>query len=102
MATIVLLAATLASADLAMAPSWSLCHDVGGARAGAVTGTMNTFGNIGGAISPLVVGYALQWWHSWTMPFFVTAAVYVIGGLLTLAIDPTRGRPTPAPTRASG
>ena len=85
---------TLAAADLTMASSWSLCHDVGGARAGAVTGAMNTFGNIGGAISPLVVGYAVQWWHSWTVPFLVTAAVYVVGGLLTLAIDP---RPARAP-----
>lgn len=93
-ATIVLLTLTLAAADLTMASSWSLCHDVGGARAGAVTGAMNTFGNIGGAISPLVVGYAVQWWHSWTVPFLVTAAVYVVGGLLTLAIDP---RPARAP-----
>lgn len=91
-ATVVLLTFTLASADLVMAPSWSLCHDVGGTRAGAVTGAMNTFGNLGGAISPLVVGYAVQWWQSWTIPFFVTAAVYVVGGLLTLAIDPARAR----------
>ena len=96
-ATIVLLTLTLASADLVMAPSWSLCHDVGGSRAGAVTGAMNTFGNLGGAISPLVVGYAVQWWQSWTIPFHVTAAVYVAGGLLTLAIDPTRaGRRPPS------
>ena len=91
-ATVVLLTLGLASADLVMAPSWSMCHDVGGARAGAVTGAMNTFGNLGGAISPLVVGYAVQWWQSWTIPFFVTAAVYVVGGLLTLAIDPSRAR----------
>jgi nitrate/nitrite transporter NarK len=91
-ATVALLTLTLASADLVMAPSWSLCHDIGGARAGAVTGAMNTFGNLGGALSPLVVGYAVQWWQSWTIPFFVTAAVYVAGGALTLAIDPMRAR----------
>ena len=45
---------------------------------------MNTFGNIGGAISPLVVGYTVQWWDSWTVPFFITAAVYVAGGIFTL------------------
>jgi MFS family permease len=67
-----------------------MCHDVGGDSAGTVSGAMNTFGNIGGAISPLVVGYAVQWWSSWTVPFLVTAVVYVTGGLLTLLIDPTR------------
>jgi hypothetical protein len=46
---------------------------------------MNTVGNIGGAISPLVVGYAVQWWGSWTLPFFMTA-----GGVLTLLINPRK------------
>lgn len=51
---------------------------------------MNTFGNLGGAISPLVVGYAVQWWNSWSTALIVTAGVYVLGGLLTLAINPTK------------
>ena len=71
-----------------MGPAWSLCHDIGGTRAGVVTAAMNTCGNIGGAISPLVVGYSVQLWHSWTMPFYITGAVYIIGGVLTLAINP--------------
>jgi len=51
---------------------------------------MNTVGNIGGAISPLVVGYTVQWWDSWTLPFFITAGVYVSGGILTLLVDPRK------------
>ena len=51
---------------------------------------MNTVGNIGGAISPLVVGYTVQWWGSWTLPFFITAGVYVAGGIFTLLVDPTK------------
>jgi MFS transporter, ACS family, glucarate transporter len=89
-AAAVMLAATLGIADLCLSSCWSICHDVGGASAGTVTGAMNTFGNIGGAISPLVVGYAVQWWSSWTVPFFITAGVYVLGGALTLLIDPTK------------
>ena len=67
-----------------------MCHDVAGPRAGTVAGAMNTVGNIGGAISPLVVGYTVQWWDSWTVPFFITAAVYVAGGIFTLLVDPTK------------
>ena len=55
-----------------------------------VSAAMNTVGNIGGAISPLVVGYTVQWWDSWTVPFFITAGVYVAGGVFTLLVDPTR------------
>ena len=76
----VLFALTLGVADLCVSSCWSICHDVGGERAGTVTGAMNTCGNIGGAISPLVVGYAVQGWNSWTIPFFITAGVYVAGG----------------------
>src|SRR5215467_9682620 len=59
----VLLALTLGVADLNTGACWAMCHDVGGENAGTVTGCMNTFGNIGGALSPLVVGYAVQWWQ---------------------------------------
>ena len=100
-AAVVLLALTLGVADLCVSSCWSICHDVGGNRAGVVTGAMNTVGNIGGAISPLVVGYAVQWWNSWTLPFFITAGVYLAGGILTLLIDPRKPLwPQQAPTAA--
>lgn len=85
-----LLAVTLFIADLGVSSCWSICHDVGGKNAGVVTGAMNTFGNIGGALSPLVVGYALLWWTSWTIPFFITAGVYLFGGVCTLLVDPRK------------
>lgn len=84
----ILLAATLGIADLGVSSCWSICHDVGGKNAGVVTGAMNTFGNIGGAISPLVVGYAIDWWSSWTIPFFITAGVYFFGAMCTLLVNP--------------
>jgi MFS family permease len=85
-----LLAITLGIADLNMGACWAICHDVGGENAGTVTACMNTFGNIGGALSPLVVGYAVDWWHSWTVPFLITAGVYVLGGVMTLLVNPNK------------
>ena len=97
-----LFALTLGIADLCVSACWAMCHDVAGARAGTVAGAMNTVGNIGGAISPLVVGYTVQWWDSWTVPFFITAAVYVAGGIFTLLVDPTKPLwPHEAPTPAA-
>jgi MFS family permease len=77
-------------ADMCISPCWAICHDVGGEAAGTVTGAMNTFGNLGGALSPLVVGYSVQWWSSWSMPLLVTASVYVFGGALTLLVNPRK------------
>ena len=85
-----LLAFALASADLALGACWAVCLDVGADHAGVVTGFMNTFGNLGGLVGPLVVGVAVERFGSWTFPFYVTALVYAMGALAWLAIDPDR------------
>ena len=86
----VLLALALASADFALGACWAVCLDVGAAHAGVVTGFMNTCGNLGGLVGPLVVSLMVEHWQSWTYPFYVTAAVYAMGAAAWLAIDPHR------------
>ncbi|MGH9139941.1 MAG: hypothetical protein ACRD2I_02235 [Vicinamibacterales bacterium] len=49
---------------------------------------MNTLGNLGGLVGPLVVGVIVDRWGSWTIPFHLTAAVYAAGALAWLAVDP--------------
>lgn len=86
----VLLALALASADLALGACWSVCLDVGRRYAGIVTGFMNTFGNLGGFLGPLVVGYLVQRTGSWSAAFYISAAVYAASALMWLAVDPNR------------
>jgi sugar phosphate permease len=86
----VLLAFALASADLALGACWAVPIDIAPDHAGVITGCMNTLGNLGGLIGPLVVGVAVDRWGSWTFPFYVTAIVYACGALAWLAIDPLR------------
>jgi sugar phosphate permease len=86
----VLLAFALASADLALGACWAVPLDVASDHAGVVTGFMNTFGNLGGLVGPMVIGLAVDRWHSWTFPFYVTALVYASGAIAWLAIDPDR------------
>ncbi len=85
-----LLALALGLQTITVSAAWSVCLDVGRKYAGVVTGCMNTVGNIGGAIAPLVVGYAVKSWGSWTMPFYVMAAVFVFGVLMWLLVDPRK------------
>jgi MFS transporter, ACS family, glucarate transporter len=84
----VLLALALGSVDLALGACWAVCLDIGRDHAGVVTGCMNTFSNLGGLLTPLVVAYAVDRWQSWTLPFYVTAIVYGAGALIWLTIDP--------------
>ena len=85
-----LLAAAAGLAALGVAPAWAVCLEIGGVHAGVVSGTMNTFGNLGGAASPVVVGIALERWRSWQAPLVSVAALYVVSALCWLAIDPAQ------------
>lgn len=83
-----LLALALACQTLTISAAWSVCLDVGRRNAGVVTGFMNTVGNLGGALAPVVVGYAVKNWQSWSLPFYVMAVVFVFGAVMWLLIDP--------------
>jgi len=85
-----LLALALASADFALSACWAVCLDVAPNHAGVVTGFMNTFGNLGGLVGPFVVSLMVDRLGSWTLPLYVTAAVYLAGAVAWLAIEPTK------------
>jgi ACS family glucarate transporter-like MFS transporter len=69
---------------------WATCLDIGRHRAGVVSGTTNMFGNLAGTLAPIVFGYVLQKWGSWTIPFYVAAGFLAVGVIMWLFIDPER------------
>jgi nitrate/nitrite transporter NarK len=74
--------------DFAMPPAWAACMDIGGRYSGTVSGAMNMMGNIAGGLSPLVVGYLLAWTAgNWTLTFYISAGVYLMGAVCWLFID---------------
>jgi nitrate/nitrite transporter NarK len=75
--------------DLVMPPAWGACMEVGGRFAGTLSGSMNMMGNIAGGISPVVVGFILRsTGQNWTPTFYVSGAVYMVGMLAWMFIDP--------------
>jgi MFS transporter, ACS family, glucarate transporter len=74
--------------DFVMPASWAACMDMGGRYSGTLSGSMNMMGNIAGGFSPLVVGYLLAWTaNNWTLTFYVSAAIYMLGGVCWLFLD---------------
>jgi MFS family permease len=72
--------------------------DVGGKYAGTLSGAMNMTGNIGGALSPLTIGYMLSWTdNNWNLIFYVSAAVVALGIVCWALLDPV----TPFDAKAS-
>jgi MFS family permease len=97
--------------DLTLAGSWGGCMDVGGKYAGTLSGSMNMMGNLAGGLAPVAVGYILKFsGHNWSIVFWVSAAIYVLGALCWMGIDPVTplerseteaAPPEPAEIRAS-
>jgi MFS family permease len=77
------------SNDLVMPGAWTAAMDVGGKYAGTVSGAVNSWGNLGGALGPLVTAYILHWSHgNWNLPLYMSAAIYLMGVFCWLALDP--------------
>ena len=81
-----LFAAAAGFATFGVAPAWAACLDIGGANAGVVTGIMNTFGNLGGAVGPMIVGVYLDWFHSWNIPLLTVAFFYLVAAACWMGI----------------
>jgi len=90
--------------DLVMPGAWASAMDLGGKYCGTLSGAMNMWGNMGGALGPTVNGYILggglsftlfgqKWalaWHpgNWDMTFYVAAGVYLMGIVCWALLDP--------------
>ena len=75
--------------DLVMPGTWAAAMDVGGKYAGTLSGAMNMWGNVGGLLSPLMIGYLLHWTNNnWNLTFYVSAAIYVAGIFFWAFLDP--------------
>ncbi|MBS1828171.1 MAG: MFS transporter [Acidobacteria bacterium] len=75
--------------ELTVGVSWAVPLDIGGDYAGSVSSVMNTFGNIGGAISPTALAFLVES-YGWNHPFLVAAGMCVIGALLFWRIDASK------------
>ncbi|HTM52255.1 MAG TPA: MFS transporter [Bryobacteraceae bacterium] len=75
--------------EVTVGVSWAIPLDIGSDYAGSVSAVMNTCGNIGGAISPLVLAYLVKT-YSWDMPFFFASAFCLLAAALFCRIDATR------------
>jgi ACS family glucarate transporter-like MFS transporter len=76
-------------ADMTIAPSWSVCIDIGRRNSGTVSGTMNMAGNLGSFVTALAFPHLLDWTASYA-PFFYTAAalnVLAVGAWLATRPD---------------
>ena len=69
---------------------WASTTDLSKTHAGTLSGLMNTGANLGGAISPALTPWIAKHW-GWPTSLGTAAAIAILGGIMWLRIDPTRG-----------
>jgi len=91
--TVLLLALGYAGSDFMLPVAWAVCLDIGQKHAGAVTGAMNTAGQIGSFSSTVAFGYIVSATGSYNAPLVPIAIMTAVAATLWFAIDPTRRLP---------
>ena len=79
-----------ASANFLLPAAWGSCIDIAGDHAGTVSACMNTAGQIGGFLSPMVLALMLREFSSWAPGLYLTGCLYLLGAVCWLFIDPRR------------
>jgi MFS family permease len=72
--------------ELTVGVSWAIPLDIGGDYAGSVSAVMNTWGNMGGAVSTTLSGYLVKY-YGWNSTFVVMSILAAVGGVLYTRID---------------
>lgn len=83
-----LIALATAGNMFALPAAWNTCIELGGENAAVVGAFMNTSGQVGSFLCPLVVAYALKWYGSWNISIYLMAALFLLGALCWAVIDP--------------
>jgi ACS family glucarate transporter-like MFS transporter len=84
------IALAAASCMLSTAPAWGVVVDIGREHSAVVGATMNTAGQIGSVISPIVVAKSVEWFNDWNFPLFLLSGLFAIGTVCWLFIDPRK------------
>ncbi len=88
--TVVFLALTYGAITFQQSGVFGVCLDIGGRRAGAMVGLMNTIAQVGGLAGSILYGYIVARSGSYDAPFIPMAALLLVGAALWLNVDASR------------
>jgi ACS family glucarate transporter-like MFS transporter len=89
-AAAVLIALGGASSNFLLGAAWGTCLDIGGRRSGAVSAAMNTSGQVGAILSPILVAAVVRTFSNWSAPLYLAGVLFLLGALCWLWVDPTK------------
>jgi len=84
------IAVALAASMFTLGASWSTCLDIGGNNAGVVSAAMNTSGQVGSVLCPIVVIWLKDYTQDWNSALWLIGALFLVGAVGWALIDPRR------------
>lgn len=80
--------------DLGTSSVWAFMQDVGGKHVGSILGWGNMWGNLGTAVSPLVLAYIIGMKNMdenlrWDLAFATCAFAFFVAGIAAMGVDAT-------------
>jgi len=84
------IAVATAASMFTLGAAWGVCLDIGGQHAGVVSAAMNTSGQIGSVLSPLIVSLCLKYWGNWDLPLYLMGGLFLLGAVAWCLVNPRR------------
>ncbi len=82
------IAVATAASMFTLGAAWGVCLDIGGHHADVVSAAMNTSGQIGSVLSPLIVSFCLTHWANRDLPLYLMGALFLLGALAWCFVNP--------------
>jgi len=76
--------------DCMLPAAWAICLDIGGKYAGAISGAMNSAGNLGGFVGSISFGYLVQKSGQYSPAIVAVGSFVMISAVLFACINPVK------------
>jgi len=76
--------------ELVIGPIWAVPMDIAPKYAGTASGLMNTGSAVAAIVSPLAFGYIVDMTGGWSVPFYGSVGLLLIGTVLSFTMRPDR------------
>ena len=85
-----LIAVAVAASMFTLSPSWAACMDIGGENTAVLSAAMNTTGQVGSILSPVITGWIVYRFADWQMPLLIMGGLYSLSAILWTQVDPRK------------
>jgi MFS transporter, ACS family, glucarate transporter len=83
-----LIAVAVAASMFTLSASWAACMDIGGEHTAVLSAAMNTTGQVGAILSPVIAVWVATTFANWQAPLLIMGGLYVFSAILWLLVDP--------------